>query len=105
MNSDGTTHAVGLKRPSPFGLHDMHGNVLEWCQDRYEADYYLRPEASGRDPLNDAPDGDEAEQFDRVLRSGPFDGQLEYCRSADRWRQPPQEELKEHGLRPALPIH
>ncbi len=104
MNAEGTTHPVGQKRPSPFGLHDMHGNVIEWCQDRYEADYYLRPEAARRDPLNDPPDGDEAEQFDRVLRGGPFDGQPEYCRSADRWRQPPQAELKEHGLRPALPI-
>jgi serine/threonine protein kinase len=105
MNSEGMTHPVGRKRPSPYGLYDMHGNVLEWCQDRYEADYYLRPEASGRDPRNDAPDKDETEQLDRVLRGGPFNGQPEYCRSADRWRQPPQEDLKEHGLRPALPIH
>ncbi len=80
-NSDSQTHPVGAKKPNPWGLYDMHGNVCEWCQDWHDDQYY--EESPETDPL-----GPEAGSF-RVFRGGCwFDG-ARNCRSASRdWDVP-----------------
>jgi sulfatase modifying factor 1 len=77
-NSGSQTHEVGQKKPNPWGLHDMHGNVYEWCEDWY--DRYLK---GGSYP------------------TGPTSG-ASLCRAAYRFRRNPGLRNAYLGLRPAL---
>ena len=66
-------HKVGLKKPNPWGLHDMHGNVWEWC-----SDWYGEKLSGGVDPI-----GPEKGSY-RVFRGGGWRLDPGFCRSADR---------------------
>ncbi|NKB66387.1 MAG: SUMF1/EgtB/PvdO family nonheme iron enzyme [Candidatus Latescibacteria bacterium] len=75
-NSSFATKDVGTRLPNAWGLFDMHGNVWEWCQDRYDSDYYLHSPAV--DPPG--PEGG----FRRVPRGGGFFSEAHLLRSALR---------------------
>jgi sulfatase modifying factor 1 len=83
-NSDGTPHLVGQKQPNAFGLHDMHGNVMEWCINGYSEDGYASL-AEKAQPLSIVDSIVWPQTFDqRVVRGGSWQDDSESLRSAAR---------------------
>ncbi len=90
-NSGGTTHPVGNKKANAWGLHDMHGNVWEWCADWYEDEL-----PGGTDPAG------AASGVNRVLRGGSWYRNAANCRAALRNGYTPDIRFSTLGFRPAL---
>ena len=80
---DGTTtlHPVGKKKPNPWGLHDMHGNVAEWVLDKYDPGFYAKfpKDQAATFPLSLA-----EREYPRVARGGSWMSDPNTVRSAAR---------------------
>lgn len=65
--------------PNAYGLYDMDGNVWEWCNDFYRADYYAKSPSSNPKGPADSYDPDEPNAVKRVQRGGSFLCSDQYC--------------------------
>ena len=80
------TTDVGRYPANSWGLHDMHGNVWEWCADHWHDNYTTAPE-DGRPWLDEKADKGGS----RLLRGGSWNHDPRYCRSAYRNRNHPDD--------------
>lgn len=94
-NSGLESKAVGLKRPSALGLHDMNGNVEEWCWDWFGDSYYQYCADQG---IVEQPTGPEEGSL-RALRGGSWSNGPRGCRSTYRDRWYPSERDDSLGFR------
>jgi len=87
-NSNEKYQKVGKKKPNALGLHDIHGNVWEWCIDQYAVDYFSQIGKNLNNPLLRP-----LKLYPRSVRGGGWDDDVEQLRSAARrgseevWKQ------------------
>jgi formylglycine-generating enzyme required for sulfatase activity len=84
-NTNGGYEKVGTKKPNPWGLYDMHGNISEWTLDQYDPDFYASLEDGVQVPYNPP-----TTLYPRTVRGGSYDDDPEVLRSAARIPSNPQ---------------
>ncbi len=81
-NSQATTQPVGKKKPNPWGLYDIYGNVLEWTSDQYNPAFYAKSPKEN-------PNNPSLKLYPRVVRGGSYQTPAEELSSSKRFMSKP----------------
>ena len=97
-NASRAVHAVGQKTPNDFGIHDMHGNVWEWCEDVYDPAFYSTLKAKKNNPVC------TSGSMCRIIRGGSYRSSETGCKSTFRGiGNPHNPNDRTIGIRPVYP--
>ena len=97
FDSDELSRVCRFPYANAFGLHDMHGNVWEWCMDHWHSNYDGAP-TDGSAWLDNTKDGD------RIQRGGSWRNELKLCHSAYRVFDNPENKSNNIGFRIVRPL-
>lgn len=102
-NSDFVYHPVGKKKPSPWGLHDIHGNVAEWVIDEYRPNFYAKfKDKVAKNPVALAK---PEQEYSHVVRGGSWDDEADMLRSAARRGSNPDWKIQDPQIPQSIWYH
>ncbi|MGH9627059.1 MAG: SUMF1/EgtB/PvdO family nonheme iron enzyme [Bryobacteraceae bacterium] len=100
-NTDGKYAKVGTKKPNPWGLYDMHGNVMEWTLDQYVPDAYQQ----SADKTADNPWIKATEPYPHAVRGGSWMDGAESLRCGARVGSDPSWKMQDPQLPKSIWYH